>query len=122
MPRSENTFSPQTNLPIELRPRLEALAAHRGQSISAAIGDAVRDAILQFEGGNTKDAKLDRIAAQLDAFQRTLELLHIEKWSQMAPPDGRVNVGIKLDDTDLERVLQAIASEVRTRSRDGVGG
>jgi predicted transcriptional regulator len=122
MPRSENTFSPQTNLPIELRPRLEALAAHRGQSISAAIGDAVRDAILQFEGGNTKDAKLDRIAAQLDAFQRTLELLHIEKWAQMAPPDGRVNVGIKLDDTDLERVLQAITSEVRSRSRDGVGG
>jgi plasmid stability protein len=113
MPRSENTFSPQTNLPNDMRPRLEALAAHRGQSMSAAVGDAVRDAILRFEGGDTKDVKIDRLLAlvaeqqkQLEALRRSLELLQAEKWSQMAPPDGKILVRFELDDAQLERVLK----------------
>jgi predicted transcriptional regulator len=111
MPRSKDTFSPQTNLPNELRPRLEALAAHRGQSLSACIGDAVRDAILRFEGADTKDTKLDRTLAELAELRRLLDMLHAEKWTQMAPPDGKVYVQVKLDDGDLERLSKAIVTK-----------
>lgn len=108
MPRSKDTFSPQTNLPISFKPRLEALAAHREQSISAAIGDAVRDAILRFEAGDTKDAKLDRIEAKVDNLERQNEMLQAEKWTQIAAPNGRVQVAIKLDDSDMDRLVQAV--------------
>ncbi len=69
---------------------------------------------------NTKDDRLTRIEAalevmqkQLDDMRRVLELLQTERWTQIAAPDGKINVTISLDPNDMERLLAAVKSEVR---------
>ena len=66
MPRKQDTYSPSTNLPADMEPRVKALAEHRGQSVSGTIADAVRDAVLQFEGDDTNRQKMKRIERKLD--------------------------------------------------------
>lgn len=64
---------------------------------------------------NTKEDRLTRIEAALESVQqqlgdmrRVLELLQTERWTQIAAPDGRINVTISLDPADMERLLQAV--------------
>jgi hypothetical protein len=40
--------------------------------------------------------------------RRVLELLQTERWTQIAAPDGKINVTISLDPNDMERLLQAV--------------
>lgn len=105
MPRSENTFSVQTNLPADMRERLAALAQHRGQSLSAAIADATRDAILAYEGGETKDAKLQRIEARLAHLENKFDLMLLFLWRM----SGSEAIRMTADDV---REFRALVAEV----------
>lgn len=94
--------------------------AHLGVSESAALEWAIKSEIRRHKGENSKERMLAQHSADheeiinlLRQMQQTLQLLHAEKWTQVAPPDGRVQVLIKLDDGDLERLLQAVKSKVQ---------
>lgn len=98
MPRTRDTYSPSTNLPADMEPRVKALAEHRGQSVSGTIADAVRDAVLQFEGDDTNRQKMKRIEHKID-------MLLLLAWRGVA--DGKVE--ITADDV---RTLKALLAEI----------
>lgn len=94
--------------------------ANLGISESAAVEWAIRAEIRRHTGENSKERMLEQHSASLGEIldilhqmQRTLQMLHAEKWTQIAPGDGRVQVSIKLDDGDLRRLLQAVKSEAQ---------
>lgn len=99
MPRAQDTYSPSTNLPSDMRPRLEELAKHRGQSVSAAIADAVRDAVLAYEGDDTNRQKMKRIEHKID-------ILLLIVWAKA----GGAAVEITAEDV---RRLRALLAEVQ---------
>lgn len=84
MPRTKDTYSPSTNLPADMEPRVKALAEHRGQSVSGTIADAVRDAVLQFEGDDTNRQKMKRIEHKID-------MLLLLAWRGVAC-DGKIEI------------------------------
>jgi hypothetical protein len=90
-------------------PDWDAYVKHLGVSESAAVEWAVRAEILRFKGENTKEKMLEQIVEILTRQEGMLGLLQREKWTQIAAPDGRVEVRMKLDDADLASVLAALA-------------
>lgn len=90
--------------------------AHLGISESAALEWAIKSEIRRHKGENSKERMLaqhsadhEEIISLLRQMQQTLQLLHKEKWTQIAAPDGRIEVKMKLDDADLASVLAALA-------------
>lgn len=92
----------------ELESDWKAYVDHLGVSESAALEWAIRAEIRRFKGENTKERLLEKIVEMLRHQGAQVDMLHTERWTQIAAPDGRVQVQIKLDDSDMERVLMAI--------------
>lgn len=98
--------------------RLEAIKAKREtDNCTRTMSWLVDDEWRRIVDHNTKEDRLTRIEAALESVQtqladmrRVLELLQVERWSQIAAPDGRISVTISLAPDDMERLLQAIAS------------
>ena len=98
--------------------RVEAIQARREtDNFTRTMGWLVDDEWRRIIEHNTKEDRLTRIEAALESVQtqladmrRVLELLQVERWSQIAAPDGRISVTISLAPDDMERLLQAIAS------------
>ena len=107
--------------------RVEAIQAKREtDNFTRTMGWLVDDEWRRIVEHNTKEDRLTRIEAALEAMQRQndatreamqrqlddmrriLELLQTERWTQIAAPDGRINVTISLDPADMERLLQAV--------------
>lgn len=96
--------------------RVERIQQRRGtDNFTRTMGWLVDDEWRRIVEHNTKDDRLARIEAALESVQqqlgdmrRILELLQTERWTQIAAPDGRINVTISLDPADMERLLQAV--------------
>lgn len=96
--------------------RLEAIKTKREtDNYTRTFSWLVDDEWRRIVEHNTKEDRLTRIEAaletvqkQLDDMRRILELLQTERWTQIAAPDGRINVTISLDPSDMERLLQAV--------------
>ena len=96
--------------------RAEHIQKRRGtDNFTRTMGWLVDDEWRRIVDHNTKDDRLTRIEAALEAMQkqlddmrRVLELLQTERWTQIAAPDGKINVTISLDPADTERLLQAV--------------
>lgn len=88
----------------------KAYVDHLGISESAALEWALKAEIRRFKGENTKERMLEQIVEMLRHQGAQVDMLHTERWSQMAPLDGRIQVQMKLDDSDMERMLQAVAT------------
>lgn len=96
--------------------RLDAIKEKRGtDNLTRTMTWLVDDEWRRIVDHNTKEDRLTRIEAALEAVQaqladmrRVLELLQTERWTQIAAPDGKINVTISLDPTDMERLLQAV--------------
>ena len=96
--------------------RAEHIQKRRGtDNFTRTMGWLVDDEWRRIVEHNTKDDRLTHIEAaletmqkQLDDMRRVLELLQTERWTQIAAPDGKINVTISLDPADMERLLQAV--------------
>ena len=97
----------QTQLPPDWVPRWEALEQHYGTTRSAVASDIIRDAILMHEGGNNKDAKLDRIEAAQKHLEGKVNMLLLLVWGA---PELRTT-GVKFSAEDVQR-LRALIDEI----------
>ncbi|TXH50566.1 MAG: hypothetical protein E6Q97_20295 [Desulfurellales bacterium] len=96
--------------------RVEAIQSRREtDNFTRTMGWLVDDEWRRIVEHNTKEDRLTRIEAaletmqkQLDDMRRVLELLQTERWTQIAAPDGKINVTISLDPNDMDRLLQAV--------------
>lgn len=103
MPAGKNTKSVQAYIPADMEQRLIALAAHRGQTISVAAGDAVRDAVLEFEHDDTNRSKIKRIEAAQKRIEDKMNMVMLLAFAQNG---GEV---IKLTREDVQRLRDLIA-------------
>ncbi len=93
-----------------------AYVAHLGISESAALEWAIRAEIRRFQGENSKERMLEQIIDMLKHQGAQVDNLHVERWTQMAPPDGKIQIQIKMDDGDLDRVIKAIKAGVNSHA------
>jgi len=99
--------------------RVEAIQAKREtDNFTRTMGWLVDDEWRRIVEHNTKEDRLTRIEAALEAVQaqladmrRVLELLQTERWTQIAAPDWKISVTISLDPNDMEKLLQAVKSK-----------
>lgn len=127
MPSGPDTIPVTAYIPKEWGSRVDAWAKHRGQSRSAAAGDSIRDSVLRYEDGDTKEKMLEQMRGQLAELiavvkaqseeiaimKRQQGLILSQKWSQLAPADGHVYVEIRLDEQDTQQLGKSIAAHLQ---------